>query len=106
MAAKYLSLQWLVALQRFDLHAHVSTLSRFRAAPRQGHMDDSKGSMFMPSGLKIMQLGLELTNLTTPSYLSKILTVHTLYMVRYVRSFLMTCQNHLVGCSYHNYQGC
>ena len=31
-------LQWLVTLGRFDLHAHVATMSRFRAAPRQGHM--------------------------------------------------------------------
>ena len=32
-------LQWLGALGRFDLHAQVATMSRFRAAPRQGHMD-------------------------------------------------------------------
>ena len=42
MAAKYPTmvgqLQWLVTLGRFDLHAHVGTMSRFRAAPRQGHM--------------------------------------------------------------------
>ena len=40
---------------------------------------DSKESMLMPLGLRIIQLGLELTNLTTPSYQSKILTGHTLY---------------------------
>ena len=38
MAAKYLTmvgqLQWLVLLGRFDLHAHVATMSRFRAGPR------------------------------------------------------------------------
>ena len=43
MAAKYLTmvgqLQWLVTLERFDLHAQVATMSRFRAPPRQGHMD-------------------------------------------------------------------
>ena len=42
MAAKYLTmvgqLQWLVTLGRFDIHAQVATMSRFRAAPRQGHM--------------------------------------------------------------------
>ena len=47
MAAKYLTmvgqLQWLVTLGRFDLHAHVATMSRFRTAPRQGHMDRLKG---------------------------------------------------------------
>ena len=46
MAAKYLTmvgqLQWLVTLGRFDIHAQVATMSRFRAAPRQGHMDGLK----------------------------------------------------------------
>ena len=46
MAAKYLTmvgqLQWLVTLGRFDIHAQVATMSRFRAAPRQGHMDRFK----------------------------------------------------------------
>ena len=46
MAAKYLTmvgqLQWLVTLGRFDIHAQVATMSRFRAAPRQGHMDRLK----------------------------------------------------------------
>ena len=36
-----------------------------------------------------MQLGSELTNLTTPSYQSKTLTGHTLYMVRSMKSLLM-----------------
>ena len=48
MAAKYLTmlgqLQWLVTLGRFDLHAHVATMSRFRTGPRQGHMDRLKRS--------------------------------------------------------------
>ena len=35
----------------------------------------------MPLGLRIMQLGLELNNLTIPSYMTKILTGHTLYIV-------------------------
>ena len=42
MAAKYLTmvgqLQWLVTLGRFDIHAQVATMSRFKAAPRQGHI--------------------------------------------------------------------
>ena len=46
MAAKYLTmvgqLQWLVTLGRFDIHAQVATMSRFRAAPRQGHTDRLK----------------------------------------------------------------
>ena len=46
MAAKYLimegQLQWLVALGRFVIHAQVATMSRFRAAPRPGHMNRLK----------------------------------------------------------------
>ena len=46
MAAKYPTmvgqLQWLVTLGRFDIHTQVATMSRFRAAPRQGHMDRLK----------------------------------------------------------------
>ena len=100
MAAKYLTmvghLQWLVTLGRFDLHAHVATMSRFRVLLDKDIWTDSKASMLMPIGLKVMQLDLELTSLATPCYLSKILIGHTLYMVMSMRSFLMTCQNHLV----------
>ena len=46
MAVKYLTmvgqLQWLATLGRFDMHAQVATMSRFRAAPRQVHMDRLK----------------------------------------------------------------
>ena len=46
MAAKYLTmvdqLQWLVTSGRFDLHAQVAAMSRFRAAPGQGYMDRFK----------------------------------------------------------------
>ena len=52
--------------------------------------------MPMPLELRIMQLGLELIDLTTPSYQIKILIGYTLYMVMSTKSFLMTCQNHLV----------
>ena len=48
------------------------------------------------SGLRIIQLGLELINLIIPSYLTKILIGHSLYMVMSMKSFLMTCQIHLV----------
>ena len=97
MAAKYLTmvgqLQWLVTLVRFDIHAQVATMSRFRAAPRQGHMDRLK--RFTPMPLRFMQVGLGLNNLTIPFYLIKILIGHTLYMVMSTKSFLMTCQIHL-----------
>ena len=46
MVAKYLTMvgqvQWLATLGRFDIHAQVATMSRFRTAPRQGHMDRLK----------------------------------------------------------------
>ena len=35
-------LQWIVTLGRFDLDAYVAMMSRFRAAPRQGHMNRLK----------------------------------------------------------------
>ena len=35
----------------------------------------------MPLGLRIMQVGLELNNLTIPFYLIKILIGHTLYIL-------------------------
>ena len=89
MAAKYLAmvgqLQWLVTSGRFDIHAQVATI-----------WTDSRGFTPMPLGLRIMQLGLELINLTIPFYLIKILIGHILYMVMSKKSFLMTCQIHLV----------
>ena len=46
MAAKFLimvgQLQKLISLGRFDLHECVATMSRFRATPREGHMDRLK----------------------------------------------------------------
>ena len=36
------SLQWVIQIGRFDVSTAVMTLSRFRAAPRQGHMDRVK----------------------------------------------------------------
>ena len=46
MAAKFLTmvgqLQWMGTLGRLDIHGQVATMSRFRAAPRQGHMDRLK----------------------------------------------------------------
>ena len=32
-------LQWLVTLGRFDIHAQVATMSRFRSAPRKCHLE-------------------------------------------------------------------
>ena len=102
MAAKYWTmvgqLQWLVTLGRFDIHAQVATMSRYRAAPRQGHMDTLKRIYSYTIWTKIMQLG--------PSFLIKILTGPTLYMVMSTTSFLMTCQNHLASSNHHHNHRC
>ena len=46
MVSKYLTmvgqLQWLITMGRFDIYPHVVSLSRFRAAPRQGHIERLK----------------------------------------------------------------
>ena len=36
------TLQWLISLGRFDIATAVMTMSRFRAAPKQGHLDRVK----------------------------------------------------------------
>ncbi len=36
------ALQWALSLARFDIAAAVMTLSSFRAAPQQGHLDRLK----------------------------------------------------------------
>ena len=35
-------LQWMISLGRFDIHTATMTMSRFRAAPRKGHLDRLK----------------------------------------------------------------
>ena len=85
-------LQCLDTLGRFDIHAQVATMS---LPLGKDIWTDSRGFTPMPLGLRIMQLGLELINMTIPFYLTKILTGHNLYMVMSKKSFLMACQNHL-----------
>ena len=101
MAAKYLTmvgqLQWLVTLGRFDIHAQVASMSRIRAAPRQGHMDKLKRIYSYAIRTKVVLSGYGLKNLTIPSFLIKILTGHTLCMEMSTRFFLITRQNHLVS---------
>ena len=89
-------LQWLVTLGRFDLHAKAATMSRFKATPRQGHMDRLNRITPMPLELRLLQLGLELINLIIPSYLTDFSIGHILYMVMLKTFFLITSQNHLV----------
>ena len=99
MDAYYLTmvgqLQWLVTLGRFDLHAQVASIPGSELLLEKDIWTDSKGSTPMLLGLGIMQLGFELINLITPSYWIKILTGHSLYMGMSMKSFLVTCQNHI-----------
>ena len=99
MAAKYLTMvcqiQLLDTLGRFDLHAQVVTMSRFRAAPRQGHMDRLKRIYFYAIRTKDY-----VTRFRTDQPDYSFLTDQdfdwtSLYMVMSMKSFLMTCQNHL-----------
>ena len=94
MAAKYLTmvgqLQWLVTLGKFDIRAQVATMSRFRAAPRQGHMDRLKRIYSYAIRTKDYAIRFR-TEQPDYSFLpAKILTGHTLYMVMSTKSFLMT----------------
>ena len=99
MAAKYLTmvgqLQWLVTLGRFDIHAQVATMSRFRAAPRQGHMDRLK--RIYSYAIRTKDYAIRFRN-DQPDYSflpHQDFDLHLLYMVMSRKSFLMTCQNHL-----------
>ena len=99
MAAKYLTmvgqLQWLVTLRRFDIHAQVATMSRFRAAPRQGHMDRLKRIYSYAIRTKDYAIRFRTDQPDYSFYLIMILIGHTLYKVMSTKSFLMTCQIHL-----------
>ena len=80
-------LQWLVTLGRFNLHAHVATMSRFRAAPRQGHMDRLRRIYAYAIRTKDYAVRFRTDQLTSPSYQNKILIGLTLYMVMSMKSF-------------------
>ena len=61
-------LQWLAVLGRFHLHAQVATMSRFRAAPRQGHMDRLKRMYCYAIRTKVSAIGFR-TDLPDYSFL-------------------------------------
>ena len=100
MAAKYLTmvgqLQWLVTLARFDIHAQVATMSRYRAAPRQGHMDRLKRIYSYAIRTKDYAIWFR-TDQPDYSFLPDQDFDWTYSGYGNVqKSFLMTCQNHLV----------
>ena len=97
MAAKYLTmvgqLQWLFTLGRFDLHAHVATMSRFRAAPRQGHMN--RLNRICAYAIRTKNYAVRFRT-DQPDYSFLPEQDFDLFMVLFMKSFLMTCQKHLV----------
>ena len=99
MPAKYLTmvgqLQWLITLGRFDIHPQVATMSRFRSAPRLGHMDRLKRIYAYAIRTKDYAARFRTDQPTPLSYQNKILIGLTLFMVMSMKPFLMTCQNHL-----------
>ena len=101
MAVKFLTmvgqLQWLVTLERFNVHAQVATLSRFRAAPRQGHMDRLKSIYAYAIRIKDYAVRFRSDQLDYSFLPEKFLIRLTLFMVMSMKSFLMTYQNHLVS---------
>ena len=96
MAAKYLTmvgqLRWLVTLGRFDIHAQVATMSRFRAAPRQGHMERLKRIYSYAIRTKDYAIRFRTDQLSIPPNQTKSLIGHILNMVMSKKSFLMKCQ--------------
>ena len=100
MAAKYLTmvgqLQWLVTLGRFDIHAQVATMSRFRDDPRQGHMDRLKRIYSYAIRTKDYAIRFR-TEQPDYSFLpDQDFSGHILYMGMSMKTFLKTCQIHLV----------
>ena len=85
-------LQWLVTLGRFDLHAQVATMLRFRDAPRQGHMDRVKRIFSYTIRTKDYAIRFK-TDQPDYSFLPD-QDFDWTYSV-YGDVLLMTCQNHL-----------
>ena len=47
-------LQWAVTLDRYDIIAHVMSMSRFRLGPKVGHIERMKKSMDTSQGPSTM----------------------------------------------------
>ena len=58
-------LQWLISLGHFDIAVHVMSLSRFRAQPRKGHLDEPKGLLDICCSYLMVQSDSELGSLTS-----------------------------------------
>ena len=90
-----LGILWLVTLSRFGLHAQVATMPRFRADPRQRHMDRPKRI----HSCAIMKKDYAIRFRTDQSdyYFLPDQDFDWTYSVYGMspKAFLMTCQNHL-----------
>ena len=85
-------LQWLITLRRFDIQAQVITMSRFRAQPRNGHLERLKRIYAYIIRTKDYATSLEQQNLIILTYLIKILIGLILFMVMYKKLYQMTFQ--------------
>ena len=90
-------LQWLVTLGRFDIHPQVATMSRFRAAPRQEHMDRLKRIFSYVIRTKDYAIRFR-TDQPDYSFLpdQDFDWTYSVYG-NAQESYLIPCQNHLVG---------
>ena len=61
-------LHWLVTLGRFDIHAQVTTMSRFRSAPRKGHLERIQKVCGYVLKTKIIQPGTGLRSQTIVTF--------------------------------------
>ena len=86
-------LQWLIALRRFDIQAQVMSMSRFRAAPRHGHLERSKRiyACVMRTNDYATRFS-ELWNQIIHTYLNKMLIGLIQFMVMSMRSYLTIFQ--------------
>ena len=77
-------LQWVVTLGRFVLHAQVATMSRFRAAPRQGHMDRLKRIYSYAIRTNNRTISRESKSFVSCSHMNCCLQKHTTYQFTYI----------------------
>ena len=92
-------LQWLVTLGRFDIHAQVTTMSRFRSAPRKEHLERLQKIYGYVLKTKHYQPGTEPRKLTIVISPTRNMTGLTLFMAMFKKSFPTTVPSLLANLS-------
>jgi hypothetical protein len=87
------SLQWAVSLGRFDIQTATMTMSRFRASPRQGHLDQLKWMYGYLRRYASAVIHVQLKNLISVSFLIKNLIGVKKYMARWKNCYQQMHQN-------------